>query len=339
MTYMRLTRNYEYAYGLIKARMGNQLKQHDFEAILGCKETIDLTRVLKTTVYGESLIRSKVNNFEDIVETITASASNYVEDLTNSIPKSDLEILCTCKKVIESRSFVNFLKTEIKPGNVLTKIDVIPFGSFPLNYYDHEAFYSKKNISPELFQILEHSIFLSKKHGSIAPLLNIILFFCELVPRKIPKSNGLKWRSLSRLMTHVYEATLIELNVLGIQSGIVSEISEEWVSFKEVLKKNRINIFLPKKIEQTIDILKGTRYGICLEDKYEKNVDDVLERFPYCVMAKEAHSILAGYPFLPSTVAAGIMLILIEIRNIKLGIAAVEGKLDKLRALRLMTIS
>ena len=48
-------------------------------------------------------------------------------------------------------------------------------------------------------------------------------------------------------------------------------------------------------------------------------------------MDKEAHSILAGYPFLPSTVAAGMMLILVEIRNIKLGIAAVEGKLASAR--------
>ncbi len=160
-----------------------------------------------------------------------------------------------------------------------------------------------------------------------------------MVSKKIPKSDRSKWRSLSKLINHVYEATLIELNTLNIQSGIVSEITEEWLSFKKVLKNNSVDIFLPKKIEQTIDVLKRTRYGICLENNYEKNIDDVLERFPYCVMAKEAHSILAGYPFLPSTVAAGIMLILIEIRNIKLGIAAVEGKLDKLRALRLMTIS
>jgi hypothetical protein len=64
-----------------------------------------------------------------------------------------------------------------------------------------------------------------------------------------------------------------------------------------------------------------------------------LNRFPYCVMDKEAHSILAGYPFLPSTVAAGMMLILVEVRNIKLAIAAIAGKLGKLEALRLMTIS
>ena len=339
MTYMRLARNYEYAYGLIKARMGNQLKQHEFEAILGCKGPIDLNRVLKTTAYGESLTRSKVNTFEDIIKTITVSASNYVENLTNHMPNSDLEMIDTCKKIVESRSWVNLLKTEINQDNVITNVDVITFGTFPLGYSDFEKFYKNNNKSSELYQVVEDSLSLSKKYNSVAPLLKIILFLCEIASSKIPKSNRSKWRSLSKLINHVHDATLIELNILSIQSGIASEINEEWDFFKEVLKKNHINIFLPKTIEQTIDILKKSRYGICLETKYENNINDVLERFPYCVMFKEAHSILAGYPFLPSTVVAGIMLILVEVRNIKLAIASVDGKIDRLKALRLMIIS
>jgi vacuolar-type H+-ATPase subunit C/Vma6 len=127
---------------------------------------------------------------------------------------------------------------------------------------------------------------------------------------------------------------------LSSQSGIAPEIAEKWFTFKSDTKENRFNILLTEKnVEQVISKLKKTRYGFCLEKQFYKNINDIVERFPYCVIAKEAHSILAGYPFLPSTAAAGIMLNLVEVRNIKLAIAAASGKLDKLETLRLMTIS
>ncbi|WP_455369715.1 hypothetical protein, partial [[Eubacterium] cellulosolvens] len=316
------------------------LKQYEYEAILGCKELRDLTRVLNKTVYVECLARFKVNTFEDIINTINASAFNYIENLSNSIPKSDLEILLSYKQLLESRSIVNFLKSEIRPDNIVAMTGVIPFGSFPLGYYDNVVSSKEKYKSPELAHIIEHSISLVKKHNSLSPLLKIILFFCEVVSSKIAKSSSAKWRSLSKLVNYIREATVIELNILNIRSGIALEITEKWGSLKSVLKNDQFNMFPPKKNEaQIISLLKKTRYGFCLENRSNKNVDDVLKRFPYCVMSKEAHSILAGYPFLPSTVAAGMMLILVEVRNIKLAIAAVDGKLDKLEALRLMTIS
>jgi hypothetical protein len=39
------------------------------------------------------------------------------------------------------------------------------------------------------------------------------------------------------------------------------------------------------------------------------------------------------------TFIIGMMLILVEVRNIKLGIIAASGRLDKLEALKIMTIS
>ncbi|WP_455279901.1 V0D/AC39 family V-type ATPase subunit [[Eubacterium] cellulosolvens] len=337
---MRLTRNYEYAYGLIKARMGNRLNQYEYEAILGCKEPRDLSHVLCKTVYGDSLARFEVKTFENIIEVVTSSASNYIENLVKFIPKSDMDILIEYKKFLESRSLVNFLKSKIRTDNIFAMIDVISFDSFPLDYYDIGA-PSKENYDfPELMQIIENSISLVKKHDCVAPLLKIILFFYEMISKKIPKSSSAKWRSLSKLVNHMGEATIVESLILSSQSGIATETTKKWFSVKSNVKENLFNMFRSEKnFEQVISILKKTRYGSCLEKKSHKNVNDIMERFPYCVMAKEAHSILAGYPFLPSTVAAGMMLILVEVRNIKLAIAAIAGRLDKLKALRLMTIT
>jgi vacuolar-type H+-ATPase subunit C/Vma6 len=174
----------------------------------------------------------------------------------------------------------------------------------------------------------------------VAPLLQIVLFFCESLLSKIPKYNSAKWRSLGKLVTYIYEATVIESRILSAQSGIAPEITEKWFPLKSVVKENRLNMLTSEKnVEKMISILKDSRYGFCLEKRSHTDVDYSLERFPYCVMNNEAHSILAGYPFLPSTVAAGMMLSLVEVRNIKLAIAAVNGKLDKLEALRLMAIS
>jgi len=337
---MRLTRNYEYAYGLIKARMGNRLKRYEYEAILGCKESVDLSRVLNKTVYGESLARFKINTLEDIIKTITSSATDYIKNLISSIPKSDMELLVEYQKILESRSLVNLFKSELRTDDTIAVMGVIPFGSFPLDYYNLKVSSKEKCNFPELTQIIEHSLLLSKKHNSVAPLLQIILFFCEMLSNKIPKYNSVKWRSLSKLVTCMYEATAIELKILSAQSRITPEISEKWVPLKSVVKENHFNMFPSEKnVEQMISLLKNTRYGSCLEKKSHANVDYFLNRFPYCVMDKEAHSILAGYPFLPSTVAAGMMLVLVEVRNIKLAIAAIAGKLGKLEALQLMTIS
>jgi vacuolar-type H+-ATPase subunit C/Vma6 len=337
---MRLTRNYEYVYGLIKARMGNRLKQYDYEAILGCEEPRDLFHVLSKTVYGDTLARFKANTFEDIIEAVTTSAFNNTENLINSIPKSDIEILAEYKKLLESRSLVNFLKSRIRTDNIVAMMGVISFGSFPPGYYDIEVSSKEKHNFPELTQMVENSISLVKKHNCMAPLLKIILFFCEMVSRKILKSSSSKWRSLSKLVNYMNEATAIESIILSSQSGIAPEIAEKWFTFKSDTKENRFNILLTEKnVEQVISKLKKTRYGFCLEKQFYKNINDIVERFPYCVIAKEAHSILAGYPFLPSTAAAGIMLNLVEVRNIKLAIAAASGKLDKLETLRLMTIS
>jgi hypothetical protein len=212
---MRLTRNYEYAYGLIKARMGNRLKQYDYEAILGCKEPRDLTHVLNKTVYGERLARFKINTFEDIIEAITSSATNHITILINSIPKSDVEILFEYEKLLESRSLVNFLKSELRADDVVAMMGIIPFGSFPLGYYDLKVSSKEKYNFPELMQIIEHSILLFKKHKSVAPLLQIILFFCEMLSSKIPKSNLAKWRSLIKLIDCMHEAVVVELKILN----------------------------------------------------------------------------------------------------------------------------
>jgi len=320
--------------------MGNRLKRYDYEAILGCKEPRDLFHVLSKTVYGDTLARFKVNTFEDIIEAVTASAFNHTENLINSIPKSDMETLVEYRRLLESRSLVNFLKSKIRTNNVVAMMGVIPFGSFPSGYYDIEVSSKEKYNFPELTQMVENSISLVKKHNCMAPLLKIILYFCEMVSRKIQKSNSPKWRSLSKLVNYMNEATAIESIILSSQSRIAPEITEKWISLKSDAKENRFNMLLVEKnVEHVISKLKKTRYGFCLEKQSHKNVNDIVERFPYCVMAKEAHSILAGYPFLPSTAAAGKMLILVEVRNIKLAIAAASGRLEKLEALRLMTIS
>ena len=337
---MRLTRNYEYVYGLIKARMGNRLKQYDYEAILGCEEPRDLFHVLNKTVYGETLTRFKANTFEDIIDAVTTSAVNHTENLINSIPKSDTEMLVDYKKLLESRSLVNFLKSKIRTDYTVAMMGIIPFGSFPPGYYDLEVSSKEKSNFPELTQIVENSISLVKKNNCMAPLLKIILYFCEIISKSILKSNSSKWRSLSKLVNHMSEVTAIEAIILSSQSGIAPEIAEKWFSLKSETKENRFHSLLAENnVERVISKLKKTRYEFCLEKKSHNDVNSIVEKFPYCVIDKEAHSILAGYPFLPSTAAAGMMLILVEVRNIKLAIAAVAGRLNKLEALRLMTIS
>jgi len=55
-------------------------------------------------------------------------------------------------------------------------------------------------------------------------------------------------------------------------------------------------------------------------------------------MMQEALSALAGYPFRAATVASGMTLKLLEIRNLRLAISAVSGELSRSSALEAMVI-
>jgi vacuolar-type H+-ATPase subunit C/Vma6 len=85
-------------------------------------------------------------------------------------------------------------------------------------------------------------------------------------------------------------------------------------------------------------LLRRSRYGSELEACSDKSIDHILSKFPYKIMMREALSALAGYPFRAATVASGMTLKLLEIRNLRLAISAVSGKLSRNSALEAMVI-
>lgn len=342
---IKSTRDYAYINALVRGKLGNLLKPYDYEAVLGCNKPSDIAQVLSSSSYAELLTRSRTDSFAAIDETVSSAASQNATNLIAASPDLARTVLNEYRLSLESRSLVNSLRFQINPDDIAVGAGAIPLGAIPKTYYELTLAaaggeYSKTFSDPGLSRAVAESLQAARRYRSTAPLLRIIIYLCERFLDRKPDGAHEEKASLERLVISNIDGANLEVILTGLHHGMEQQTVEaSLLSQRGSLGDESLLAALNlRDIEQLLASFSNSRYRSCLELKSGETVDDLLVRLPYCIMLQESHYALAGYPFKASTVAVGITLKLLEVRNLRLAIAGASGRLGRAFAFRLMII-
>ncbi len=339
---MRGTGSYEYVNALVRGQIGNLLKLYDYEAILGCTRPSDIVHVLSRTTYGQMVARTTPESFADLREAVMSAASKSAESFIASSPDSARIVLEDFRLLLESRSIVNSLKLRFNQNDLVSSSGAIPLGAIPSKYYELPSESQGRGHietiqDSGLARVIRESLETARRCGCVAPLLRILIYCGERSLDRISEVSSEDLTSTLRPINSMIDAANLEIVLTSIQCGIEPQTVRSWLFSQRGTLDGVIEGALGfRDIVQLLAWLRDSRYGPCLEAKSEETVDDLLNRLPYCLMRREARSVLSGYPFRASTVAAGMMLKLLEIRNLRLAVAGASGGLGRAAALRLM---
>jgi vacuolar-type H+-ATPase subunit C/Vma6 len=329
--------SYEYVNALVRGQIGNLLRLRDYEAILGCTRPSDLIQVLKETSYSELLQKTGHSSFASLSESLTSGTSRTLDTLIASSPDNARILLQKYRLLLESKSIVNSLVTNIGE-DVIANAGVVPLGAIPPTYYNQSQLPNIDQIklldSLGFNTIISESLELARSHKCIAPLLRTITFCAMRFWESIPKISSQDQTSMTRLIKSTIDGTNLEIIITSLLSRLDPQTFSSWLS-EEKIRQVALGI---RSIDQLMVWLTNSRYGSCAEEKSGEAIYDLKHQLSYCIMSREAHSTLAGYPFRASTIAAGMVMKLLEVRNIRLAISGASGELKRAVALRLMII-
>ena len=342
---IRRTKNYEYINALVRGQIGNLLKPNDYKAVLGCNKPSDIAQVLSSSSYSELLTRSGTDSFAAIDETVSSAASQNATKVIAASPDSARTILNEYRLSLESRSLVNSLRLQINPGDVAASAGVIPLGAIPEIYYKltpaaKGGGYGKNFSDPKLSHLVAESLQAALRYTSTLPLLRIITYLCERFLDRKPDDTHGEEASLERLVISNIDGANLEVILTAMNQGMEQHaVPASLLSQRGSLGGESLLAALNlREIERLSALFSNSRYRSCLELKSGETFNDLLVRLPYCLMMLKSHYALAGYPFRASTVAVGITLKLLEIRNLRLAISGASGRLNRAFVFRLMAI-
>jgi vacuolar-type H+-ATPase subunit C/Vma6 len=332
---LRPTGNYEYVNALVRGQIGNLLRLHDYEAILGCTRPSDLIHVLNKTSYGELLQKTEDSSFTTLKESLTSTISKTLDTLIASSPDNAKTLLQEYRLLLESKSIVNSMATMIGE-DIIADAGIVPLGALPPTYYQQSELPNKEQIRTlqtlGLDAVISESLELARIYKCMAPLHRIITFCATRFWNIIHEISSQDQTSLTRLNTSTIDGANLEIIITSLLCHLEPQIFSSWLSeenLRQVALKTR-------SIDQIMIWVTNSRYGPCAKEESGGGLEVMKYGLSYCMMSHEAHSTLAGYPFRASTIAAGMVMKLLEIRNIRLAIAGASGELKRAVALRLM---
>lgn len=338
---IRGTGNFEYANAIVRGQIGNLLTTNDYRAVLGCRKPSDLFQVLSRTPYRDLLARSKPS-FTGVDEEVALAVSESATKFIAASPESSKSVLEQYRLLLESQSIVNLLKSKVTRGNVTATKTAIPLGAIPSRYYKlseaPEEQFASQLIDPELGLIVLESLQMARKYECTAPLLRIVTCSSRRFLERNVETSFERWASMDRLVTSIIDGANIEMVLTGLECRLTPQTIFSWLLIqKGTITEESFKAALGlKDAEQLAAWLRNSRYRFCLEAKSGETTEDLLRKLTYCIMLQASRSVLAGYPFRVSTVAAAIVLKLLEVRSLRLAIAGASGELKRAAAFKLM---
>ncbi|MGQ9542781.1 MAG: V-type ATPase subunit [Candidatus Bathyarchaeia archaeon] len=321
---------YEYVNAMVRAQVGRLLKIQDYEAILGCSRPEDLAKVLRDTPYGES-ITTWPRDFSDMMEEFTLTVGRSVDTFLHASPEFVRPLLEGYMLMLESRSIVNTIRSEMGDESTLAEAGIIPLGVIKRSTLKGrpEACWDR-NFERIIQEVKEEAAM----HKCAAPLFRLIKYCGRIAVNVVAEAPAGEQSSMLRLIESLIGAVDVEILLKGTLCGMSFSDIRGWLSNYGGLEE--VESRYGGDIEYMLGQLRGRRYGNCLSKRPGNQVEHILERFPYCILLHEAHSAMSGYPFRASTVAAGISLKLVEARNLRLAIMGASGRIDRRLAFKLM---
>lgn len=336
------TSNYEYVNALVRAQIGNLLRLREYNAILGCVRLSDITQVLSRTAYNQLIIENYPEDFSAYKVMLTSVACRNAERLISSSPTSSRFILEEYKALLESLSLVNAWVSQIGSNDPFTNAGIIPLGAFPSQYYTGKSGTGEhyKTVEDlELRDQIAESLELARNLKSTAPLFRIVTKCSRRLLGKVASSPSRERLPMIRFAESFLDSANIEIILACTLSNIDHMTALSWLEDGGTLKKTFAESVIElRNMTDLLALLRRSRYGSELETGSDKSIGRILSKFPYKVMMQEALSALSGYPFRAATVASGMTLKLLEIRNLRLTISAVSGELSRNSALEAMVI-
>ena len=336
------TSNYEYVNALVRAQIGNLLRLREYNAILGCVRLSDITQVLSRTAYNQLIIENYPEDFSAYKGMLTSVACRNAERLISSSPTSSRFILEEYKALLESQSLVNAGGSQIGSNDPFTNAGIIPLGAFPSQYYTEKSGIGEHDKTVEDFELrdqIAESLELARNLRSTAPLFRIVTKCSKRLLSKVSSSPSRERLPMIRFAESFLDSANIEIILACTLSNVDHRTALNWLEEGGTLKKTFLESAIDlRNMTDLLVLLRRSRYGSELEACSDKSIDHILSKFPYKIMMRESLSALAGYPFRAATVASGMTLKLLEIRNLRLAISAVSGKLSRNSALEAMVI-
>ena len=336
------TSNYEYVNALVRAQIGNLFRLREYNAILGCVRLSDITQVLSRTAYNQLIIENYPEDFSTYKGMLTSVGCRNAERLISSSPTSSRFILEEYKALLESQSLVNAWGSQIGRNDPFTNAGIIPLGAFPSKYYAGKSGIGEHDKTVEDFEIrdlIAESLELARNLRSTAPLFRIVTKCSKRLLSKVASSPSRERLPMIRFAESFLDSANIEIILACTLSNIDHRTALSWLedggTFKKAFVESAIEL---RNMTDLLALLRRSRYGNELEACSYESIGHILSKFPYMVMMQEALSALAGYPFRAATVASGMTLKLLEIRNLRLAISAVSGELSRNSALEAMVI-
>lgn len=336
------TSNYEYVNALVRAQIGNLLRLREYNAILGCVRLSDITQVLSRTAYNKLIIEDYPEDFSTYKGMLTSVACRNAERLISSSPTSSRFILEEYKALLESQSLVNAWGSQIGSNDPFTNAGIIPLGAFPSQYYTGKSGIEEHDKTVEDFELrdqIAESLELARKFRSIAPLFRIVTKCSKRLLSKVARCPSRERLPMIRFAESFLDSANIEIALACTLSNVDHRTALNWLEEGGTLKKTFLESAIDlRNMTDLLALLRRSRYGSELEACSDESIDHILSKFSYKIMMQEALSALAGYPFRAATVASGMTLKLLEIRNLRLAISAVSGELSRNSALGAMVI-
>jgi vacuolar-type H+-ATPase subunit C/Vma6 len=323
---------YEYVNAMVRGQIGKLLKIQDYEAILGCSRPRDIKKVLRETPYSEPA-SAQPDDFSSIINALTYTASKEVEAIIGASPESVKPLLEDYTLLLESRNIVNSIRVELGDNPTFAEAGIIPLITFEnSNLKSRLESFGEWDVK-KVIQELRGQVTI---YNCTAPLLRLIQHCGKMLLNKILETPAKEKTSMVRLIESIIDSVDIEILLKGTLCGVDFSEIQSWLSNHNKLKCMESIYF--KDIEGLFGTLRSKRHGVCLPTRPDNQFEIALEKFPYCTLANDARSMMSGYPFRASTVAAGISLKFIEGRNLKLAVMGASGRIDRRIAFKLMVV-